>query len=153
MKLTKTAAIICIAALAAGCAQHKKNATAGADRDPYGCIPSAGYTWSRIEQRCLRLFEEAIRLYPIGTGTVDAFVILSPDSTRAELFFPDRKESVIMKQEIDRNGQCIWTSKDSDERLSLADNLWTVTKNNKIIFRQQLDGCEDTGEQPTSTTR
>jgi hypothetical protein len=29
----------------------------GADRDEYGCIPSAGYTWDEKESRCVRPWE------------------------------------------------------------------------------------------------
>lgn len=30
----------------------------GGDRDEYGCIPSAGYTWSEEKQNCIREWEE-----------------------------------------------------------------------------------------------
>jgi len=31
----------------------------GNDKDAYGCIPSAGYSWCEVKQKCLRTFEEA----------------------------------------------------------------------------------------------
>ena len=30
----------------------------GSDRDEHGCIPSAGYTWCEVKQKCLREWEE-----------------------------------------------------------------------------------------------
>jgi hypothetical protein len=30
----------------------------GNDRDAYGCIPSAGYSWCEVKQKCLRSWEE-----------------------------------------------------------------------------------------------
>jgi len=30
----------------------------GADRDEHGCIPSAGYSWCEIKNKCLRIWEE-----------------------------------------------------------------------------------------------
>ena len=34
----------------------------GSDRDAYGCIASAGYTWSQVAGDCLRLWEAGVRL-------------------------------------------------------------------------------------------
>ena len=31
----------------------------GGDKDAHGCIPSAGYSWCEIKQKCLRLWEES----------------------------------------------------------------------------------------------
>lgn len=36
----------------------KKTNLVGNDRDRYGCINSAGYTWCEIKKKCLRLWEE-----------------------------------------------------------------------------------------------
>ncbi|MEW5996032.1 MAG: hypothetical protein AB1657_00345 [Candidatus Micrarchaeota archaeon] len=38
----------------------------GGDRDAYGCIPSAGYSWCEAKQKCLRVWEE-----PCIAGTHD----------------------------------------------------------------------------------
>ena len=37
------------------CARLRGELDAGADRDPHGCIPSAGYTWCAALGRCVRL--------------------------------------------------------------------------------------------------
>ena len=36
----------------------KKTNLVGNDRDRYGCINSAGYTWCEKKKKCLRLWEE-----------------------------------------------------------------------------------------------
>ena len=34
----------------------------GGDRDKHGCIGSAGYQWSEVQQDCIRVFEKGIRM-------------------------------------------------------------------------------------------
>ncbi len=36
-----------------------QNPIVGNDKDAHGCIPSAGYTWCEVKQKCLRVWEEA----------------------------------------------------------------------------------------------
>lgn len=37
----------------------------GGDRDAYGCIGSAGYTWCAVKNKCLRVWEEKCEVVPI----------------------------------------------------------------------------------------
>ena len=39
----------------------------GADRDIHGCIPSAGYSWCEVKQKCLRTWEEDCNTTPEAT--------------------------------------------------------------------------------------
>jgi hypothetical protein len=39
-------------------AENRLPDIAGNDRDEYGCIPSAGYTWCEEKDKCLRTWEE-----------------------------------------------------------------------------------------------
>ncbi len=45
------------------------NGLLGGDRDEHGCIPSAGYSWCEVKQKCLRTWEEACEAQapPIGS--------------------------------------------------------------------------------------
>jgi hypothetical protein len=43
----------------------------GSDKDAYGCIPSAGYTWCEQKQKCVRQWEE-----PCPSAIIDAVVPL-----------------------------------------------------------------------------
>ena len=42
----------------------------GGDRDAHGCIPSAGYGWCEVKQKCLRTWEEPCET-PAPTPTLD----------------------------------------------------------------------------------
>jgi hypothetical protein len=43
----------------------------GGDRDAYGCIGSAGYTWCAVKDKCLRVWEEKCEQTPINSGPGD----------------------------------------------------------------------------------
>ncbi len=45
-------------------------AIVGADRDIYGCIGSAGYSWCSIKNKCLRIWEEKCEITKIDTPIV-----------------------------------------------------------------------------------
>lgn len=64
---------------------------AGADKDEHGCKGSAGYQWSAVQNKCVRLFEAGIKLAPAqeNQGTVAYLLFASPDEdTQAEVFLP-----------------------------------------------------------------
>lgn len=77
----------------------------GGDVDAHGCKPSAGYSWSQLQEKCLRIFEAGIRLNPMGVdepgsnepGTHVAYVIFDKAQARAELFLPGEKESLLLE--------------------------------------------------------
>ena len=54
----------------------------GTDRDPRGCIRSAGYTWSNALHGCVRIWDAGVRL---ERERETIFVIFSKDSLYAEL--------------------------------------------------------------------
>lgn len=77
----------------------------GGDVDAHGCKPSAGYIWSQVQEKCLRVFEAGIRLSPMGTdepssneqGTQVAYVVFDKAQARAELFLPGEKGSLVLE--------------------------------------------------------
>ncbi|MFY8021230.1 MAG: DUF3828 domain-containing protein [Bacteroidia bacterium] len=71
----------------------------GADKDEHGCIGSAGYVWSELKQNCIRSFELPIQLLN-PEQTMSAGLLFSDDLSKAELFLPDGKISLI---KIDSN--------------------------------------------------
>jgi hypothetical protein len=74
-------------------------AIVGGDADAHGCKPSAGYSWSQVQEKCLRIFEAGIRLNPMGAdekSTQVAYVIFDKAQARAELFLPGEKNAVIL---------------------------------------------------------
>ncbi len=71
----------------------------GGARDTYGCLTSAGYTFSALKNDCIRVFEVATRFDPIQTdqsAVMSAFVIFDEPSNRAELFVVDEKKPVML---------------------------------------------------------
>lgn len=83
----------------------------GGDRDVHGCIGSAGYTYSQINNKCIRTFEQKIKLKDVSSDksyTSMTAVIFSKDMKRAEIFIPDGNAKSII---LDRQGKGkIWKS-------------------------------------------
>jgi len=83
----------------------------GGDRDVHGCIGSAGYTYSQINNKCVRTFEQKIKLKDVSSDksyTSMTAVIFSKDMKRAEIFIPDGNAKSII---LDRQGKGkIWKS-------------------------------------------
>jgi hypothetical protein len=70
---------------------------AGGDMDAHGCKASAGYVWSTVQQRCMRLFEDALSFDPHVDNpdqTLKAFVVLGPE--KAEVFLPQLQGPVAL---------------------------------------------------------
>ena len=77
----------------------------GSDKDTYGCIASAGYTYSQLKKECIRTFEQKIQLKEIATkGNFTAAVLFNKDRSKAEIFLKEEKTSVILK----RTAKGIW---------------------------------------------
>lgn len=75
--------LITVAALTACTANEPM---VGGDRDAYGCIGSAGYSWSVLQQKCVQPWEAAdIKLNDPANDTLAVYVILSVDKSQAEL--------------------------------------------------------------------
>lgn len=74
----------------------------GADKSEQGCIGSAGYTWSVVKNSCVRVFEVGSPFikYDVATGITDsstvAYVILSKDKQKVEVFFGTTDKPVVM---------------------------------------------------------
>lgn len=84
---------------AAGCSADNAPAV-GADRDAHGCIGSAGYTFSALKNKCVRLWEEGITLLPADTqngAVMAAYAILQEN--KGELFLPGRVTPINLGQQ------------------------------------------------------
>ena len=73
----------------------------GADKDDHGCLASAGYAWSEIKKDCVQLFNDGLRLNPVkiekGKVVVSAFILMSDDQSKVELFLPnDTRHSILL---------------------------------------------------------
>jgi len=75
------------------------------DKNENGCDLKAGYKWSNMYKKCVRVFEEGYRLTSIERDSLarrkNAFFFVEEDSLIAEVFLPDSKESIVFKRESD----------------------------------------------------
>lgn len=73
--------------LVATCMHTEAQTVVGGDADKHGCRASAGYTWSILRTECIRVWETGTRLHATdSTATTDAFVIIAPDRSKAEIW-------------------------------------------------------------------
>jgi hypothetical protein len=87
---------------------EEKNIILGTDSDSQGCVTSAGYKWSKLNNECIRVFEKGMRLVPVDANDLDddevdlamlnAYLLFNDDKTKAEVFLYSEKESLEMDQ-------------------------------------------------------
>lgn len=110
----------------------------GGDRDEHGCLGSAGYVWSEVQQDCIRLFEKAVRTEAVDGSNASAFIVFSPDSTDLELFFSDKQPNEILKRRSLPSGGYAWNVEDDDTKnVRLVDGLWTISQRGKLVYSQK----------------
>lgn len=82
-----------------------KDSSAINDKDEHGCLATAGYIWSKMNKECIKGYT-GIPLNPINNQentdeALSAFVLFSEDLSRAEVFFPNDVNSIILKREAE----------------------------------------------------
>ena len=95
----------------------------GNDADAHGCRASAGETFSRLQQRCVRVFDVAdIRLPDPENATLAVYAIVSGDRQTAELFWAKLPQPILMDAAkggyVSRDGK-IWL-------IHHLDNQWLL---------------------------
>ena len=71
----------------------------GGDVDSHGCKASAGYAWSIVKNKCIRIFEGTKLSHAEETGktyTTAAYVVF--EGNKAELFLDTQKESIVLER-------------------------------------------------------
>jgi hypothetical protein len=71
----------------------------GADKDEQGCRGSAGYVWSAVKDSCIRPFESGTEFTSYGSNsdsTQAAYIVLSNDKRKAEVFFALTDKPIVM---------------------------------------------------------
>lgn len=122
--------------------KHDSTEMVGNDKDEHGCIASAGYTWSEVQQNCIRLFESGIRLKALD-GASSAYIVFSTDSLKAELFFSDGTPNEILDRRSLPSGGYAWNVEDDDTKnVRLIDGVWTISQRGKEIYRQDNTGTQ-----------
>lgn len=119
--------------------QYPQSQKVGADRDEHGCLASAGYVWCEVQQDCIRLFEKGIRLESVDESNMPAFIVFSPDSTRLELFFPNKAPNEILERRNLPSGGYAWNVEDDDTKnVRNVDGLWTISQRDHLLYRQKV---------------
>lgn len=148
------ATLILCAGLLSACGQKKtqqepreeqvSSELAGNDKDEHGCIGSAGYTWSDVQQNCIRLFESGVRL-EAANGKSSAYLVFSPDSLKAELFFSTGEPSEVLDRRSLPTGGYAWNVEDDDTKnVRFADGVWTISQRQTEIYRQDKSEADNT---------
>lgn len=114
----------------------------GGDRDEHGCIGSAGYVWSSVQEKCIRVFESGVELSPTemptdGSAVFAAYVVFSQDSLRAELFLPERGGIILDRRTLPSGGYA-WNIEDDDTYNVRRDasGEWIAEKRGNVLYRQ-----------------
>ena len=103
----------------------------GSDRDEHGCIGSAGYQWSQVQKKCIRIFEA-------GTRLVSAtYLVFGKDSLQSELFLPCSRESYLLNRRKTSDGHQWSAASDGTLTVGQADGKWNAERSGKAIYRQQ----------------
>ena len=105
----------------------------GADRDEHGCITSAGFSWSELQQTCVQLWEAGVRLGPIevkeGDAVFSAFVLFNKDESKAEVVLPNKEGSVILNKKSENlyeKGEYLYDDKEG-----------TLSINGKVVYKEE----------------
>lgn len=115
--------------------QQDKSVLIGGERDEHGCLSSAGYIWSEVCQDCIRLFEKGINLKSID-GKSSAYIVLAPDSLRAELFFSDKDKPEILDGRSLPNGGFAWNVEDDDTyNVRFQNGSWTISRRGIELYK------------------
>ena len=105
----------------------------GADRDEHGCITSAGFSWSELQQTCVQLWEAGVRLNPIEVkgddSVISAFVLFNKDESKAEIVLPKKEGSVILDRKAENlyeKGEYLYDNKEG-----------TLSINGKVVYKEE----------------
>ena len=107
----------------------------GGDVDQHGCIPSAGYVWSELQEDCLRPFELDLQLITtsLNDGSTHAQyvgVLFAPDRMRCEIFIEGKSPILELVQ---TNRYFCFDKFIRYELEKIADH-WELRVNNSIHF-------------------
>jgi hypothetical protein len=106
-----------------------KKVMVGGDVDSHGCKASAGYTWSIVKNKCIRIFEGTKLSHAEENGktyTTAAYVVF--EGNKAELFLDTQKESIILERKSEGDS---WTK--GDYQL-IPWKGYVLKKGGKIIY-------------------
>jgi hypothetical protein len=115
----------------------------GNDRDEHGCIGSAGYSWSTVQNRCLRIFEEGISLLPtelttdklatMENGVLNTYIIFSNDSLIAEIFIPNQPKPILCHKTASSKNEEKWIEQNY-KLTKIGNSKFYLFSNSTLIY-------------------
>jgi hypothetical protein len=77
-----------------------KDSTVVNDKDENGCLSSAGYVWSKVNNECVKGYS-GIQLNPMNVAnnedeTASAYVLFNEDASMVEVFLPNETTSIVL---------------------------------------------------------
>jgi hypothetical protein len=72
------------------------------DKDEHGCLASAGFVWSKVNNECIKGFT-GFQLNPINNSnnedeTLSAYLLFNEDASKAEVFLPNDTTSIVLSR-------------------------------------------------------
>lgn len=106
----------------------------GSDTDKYGCIGSAGYTYSQIKKECIQIFNEDIKLSSTGeeSYSTQSCVIFNENKKKAEVFLSNEVNSFVLKRK-QKDGKVWWEK--SGIQLSEINGGYELKKDGVLIYK------------------
>ncbi|GHE43128.1 hypothetical protein [Sphingobacterium griseoflavum] len=106
----------------------------GGDKDDNGCLASAGYTWSKVRENCIRPWEEAITMNVTDTSTsfeTAAFVLIDSTKHQAELFLKEEDESIL----LDSVSPLLYKNK--QYTLAQENHCWSLIHQDEMLYEEK----------------
>ena len=96
--------------------------------DEYGCDSSKGYAYSFAKNKCVLVYEEALKFQKSNSynrNDLQAFVIFSDDNKSADVFLPGRIRAFLISKDnytLYQDNQSYYSIINTSEKLSLQEN-------------------------------
>lgn len=111
-----------------GCSTNKNSKNQILGNDVINkCKPSTGYQWSKLEKKCIRPFEEGVKIKSVNNYTYAAYIIYKND--KLELFSKETTPSIILNKQKEN----IW--KKGDWKVEFLNKIYTVKNKNIILYQ------------------
>lgn len=108
-----------------------------------GSDAAMGYTYSKVLDKKIRIFEEGCRLLSATDPnvTMAAYSVFSADSSKVELFLPGG--AVVLDKRVRPDGTAVWNVEDDDTYMvEKCNDEWLVTRRGKLLY--VTSGTENT---------
>ncbi|MFY7810301.1 MAG: hypothetical protein ACOVQ2_01085 [Flavobacterium sp.] len=117
-------------------------AVVGEDKDPNGCITSAGFTWSQVKNKCIQPFTDGLAfeeyMPEAGKSTSAAYVVLSDDKSKAEIFWGGTdKPALLTKANVVEGDIAPILYENKTEMVNIQRNKdgFNILYNGKVVYR------------------